>query len=70
MAVQQKEDRGPEGEACGGGESGQLREGAGGRPEGEAGGQDPPGGQGVQGRDEAPRRLLTYIAKIKYPRRN
>ena len=26
MAVQQKEDRGPEGEACGGEESGQLRE--------------------------------------------
>ena len=52
MAVQQKEDWGPEGEACGRGDSCELREGAGGRPEGEAGGQDAPGGQGVQGRDE------------------
>ena len=55
MAVQQKEDGGPKGEACGGEESGELREGAGGCPEGEAGGQDPPGGQGVQGRNEATR---------------
>ena len=55
MAVQQKEDGGPEGEACGRGDSCELREGVGGRPEGEAGGQDPPGGQGVQGSDEAPR---------------
>ena len=52
MAVQQKEDVGPEGEARGGEESGELREGAGGRPEGQAGGQDPPRGQGFQGRDE------------------
>ena len=51
MAVQQKEDGGPKGEACGGEESDELREGAGGRPEGEAGGQDAPGGQGVQGCD-------------------
>ena len=58
MAVQQKEDGGPEGEAFGGEESSQLREGAGGRPEGEAGGQDAPGGQGVQGRDEATWREL------------
>ena len=58
MAVQQKEDGGPEGEACGGEESGELREGAGGRPEGEAGGQDPPGGQGVQGRNETAGREL------------
>ena len=70
MAVQQKEDGGPEGEACGGEESGELREGAGGCPEGEAGGQDAPGGQEFQGRNEAPRWLLTQIAKIKYPRRN
>ena len=55
MAVQQKEDGGTEGEACGGEESGELREGERGRPEGEAGGQDAPGGQGVQGRNEAPR---------------
>ena len=53
MTVQQKEDGGPEGEACGGEESSQLREGAGGRPEGEAGGQDPPGGQRFQGCYEA-----------------
>ena len=53
MAVQQKENRGPEGEACGGEESGELREGAGGLLEGEAGGQGSPGGRGVQGRDEA-----------------
>ena len=55
MAVQQKEDGGPGGEACGGEESSQLREGAGGHPEGEAGGQDALGGQGVQGRNEATR---------------
>ena len=42
MAVQQKEDGGPKGEACGGEESGELREGAGGCPEGEAGGQNAP----------------------------
>ena len=53
MAVQQKEEGGPEGKACGGGESGELREGAGGLPEGEAGGQGSPGGRGVQGRYEA-----------------
>ena len=53
MTVQQKEDGGPEGEACGGEESGELREGAGGRSEGEARGQDSLGGQGIQGRDEA-----------------
>ena len=53
MAVQQKEDGGPEGEACGGEESGELRAGAGGRSEGEAGGQDAPGGRGIQRRDEA-----------------
>ena len=55
MAVQQKEDGDPEGEACGGEESSQLREGAGGCPEGEAGGQNTPGGQGFQGCDEATR---------------
>ena len=52
MAVQQKEDGGLEGEACGGEESGELREGAGERPEGEAGGQDAFRGQGVQGCNE------------------
>ena len=59
MAVQQKEVGGPEGEACGGEESGELREGSGGLPEGEAGGQDAPGGQEVQGRDEASQGRLT-----------
>tara|TARA_B100000575_G_C23113744_1_gene643630 strand:- start:1726 stop:1881 length:156 start_codon:yes stop_codon:yes gene_type:complete len=39
MTVQQKEDGGLKGEACGGEESSELGEGAGVCPEGEAGGR-------------------------------
>ena len=69
MAVQQKEDRGPKGEACGGEESGELQEGAEGRSEGEAGGQDAPRERVVQGRDGTPWRKVDLIPTRIYTAR-